>query len=246
MAERRAVPIESKRLFRWPKAGRVGRVIPKERLYTEATATNTLRQRFVDEVQRVRWAYKLGAESIRLGAAETISEIQIFEIDLKGPTLDNSVLTAIDRAIPSPIVFELRREDGLWIEQVTAAGYNRSGASKPRVSEYYRTGWIRGDEDRVPIPAALDIEGLYVQLVRALLPYPLLPGEELSDAIERMALVRKLARDISALEKQVRLEPQFNRKVELQQDMRARQAQLDALANPEPTPQTPEDATWRS
>ena len=119
-------------LFRWPEAGRVGRVIPKERLYAEAGVTNAVRQRFVEEVQRVRWAYKLGEESIRLAGTETVFEIQVFEIDLKGSTLDNSVLAAIDRAIPSPIIFELRRDDGLWAEQATAATYKRPGARQLR------------------------------------------------------------------------------------------------------------------
>lgn len=239
-------PVETKALFRWPEPGRVDRVIPKERLYAEAGVITTVRQRFVDEVQRIRWAYKLGEESIRLGATESVSEIQVFEIDLKGSTLDNSVLTAIDRAIPSPIIFELRREDGLWAEQAMAAAYKRPGARQPSLSEYFRTGWIRTDGDRVSLPAALDVGGLYLQLLDALLPHLLRPGEELSEGIDRMALVRQLERDISALDKRVRLEPQFNRKVELRRDLRTRQAELDALKNHEATQRTSEDATWRS
>ena len=47
-------------LVQWPKAAKVDRLIPKERLYAEASASAALKQRFINEVQRVRWAYKLG------------------------------------------------------------------------------------------------------------------------------------------------------------------------------------------
>src|SRR3954463_11627012 len=108
-------------LIQWPETARVDRVIPKERLYAEASAGAALKQRFVDEVQRVRWAFKLGEESLRLAPGQTVTEIQVFIVDLKGSNLDNSVLASIDKAIPSQIIFELRREDGLWIEQAMAA-----------------------------------------------------------------------------------------------------------------------------
>ena len=114
-------------LIRWPEAARVDRVIPKERLYSAANAGTALKQRFVDEVQRARWAYKLGEESLRLAPGMFVTEIQVVVVDLKGPNLDNSVLAGIDRAIPSHIVFELRREDGLWVEQAMAAAHTFAG-----------------------------------------------------------------------------------------------------------------------
>src|ERR1700739_2859548 len=110
-----AEPVEAK-LTQWPEAAKVDRVIPKERLYSEASAGAALKQRFVDEVQRVRWAYKLGEESLRLAPGENVTEIQVFVIDLKGSDLDNSVLGSIDGAIPSQVIFELRRENRLGAE----------------------------------------------------------------------------------------------------------------------------------
>src|SRR4051794_10902826 len=170
-------------LIQWPETAKVDRVIPKERLYAEASAGAALKQRFVDEVQRVRWAYKLGEESLRLAPGETVTEIQVFVVDLKGSSLDNSVLTSIDKAIPSQIIFELRREEGLWTEQAMAASKRASG--KTEGTGYFRTGWIGSDQPRIPLPTALDMDGLYSQLLGRLLPHPIRPVEELSDAIDR-------------------------------------------------------------
>lgn len=221
-------------LIQWPETAKVDRVIPKERLYAEASAGAALKQRFVDEVQRVRWAYKLGEESLRLAPGESVTEIQVFVVDLKGSRLDNSVLASIDKAIPSQIVFELRREDGLWTEQAMAAAYKRAGG-KTKGTDYFRTGWISSDQPRDPLPAALDMDGLYSQLLGRLLPHPIRPVEDLSGALDRMGRIRGLTREIAALEKRLRTEPQLNRKIELRRQIKERTAALTELTDPVPS-----------
>lgn len=218
-------------LIQWPEAAKVDRVIPKERLYAEASAGTVLKQRFVDEVQRIRWAYKLGEESLRLPPGEAVTEIQVFVVELKGSTLDNCVLASIDKAIPSQIVFELRRDDGLWIEQAMAAGYKRAGG-RTKKADYFRTGWVGSDQPRVPLPAALDMDGLYGQLLGRMLPHPIRPREELLDALDRMRRVRGLTREIAVLERKLRTEPQLNRKVDVRRQIKERTAVLTELTDP--------------
>ena len=230
-------------LVQWPEAAKVDRLIPKQRLYSESSASTAVKQRFVDEVQRVRWAYKLGEESLGLAPGETVSEIQVFVIELKGSDLHNSLLASIDRAIPSQVIFELRRETGRVAEQAMTAAYKRSGG-KTKAADYFRTAWIEADQPRVPLPAALDMDGLYDQLLGGLFPYPMRPSEDLSAALERMSRIRSLGREISALEKRVRAEAQFNRKVELRNRLRTRQADLDDLTESED--RMTEDAAWKS
>jgi len=230
-------------LVQWPDAAKVDRLIPKERLYAEASAGTGLRQRFVDEVRRVRWAYKLGEESLRLSPGEIVTEIQVFVIELKGSELDNSVLVSIDRTIPSQIIFELRRETGSGTEQAMTAAYKRSGG-RTKSADYFRTTWIRADQLRMPLPAALDMDRLYGQILGVLLPHPMRPSEELSEAIERMSRIRSLGREVSVLKKRVRTEPQFNRKVGLRNQLRTKQAELDDMTKSED--RMTEEATWRS
>lgn len=236
-------------LIQWPETAKVDRVISKERLYAEASASTALKQRFVDEVQQVRWAYKLGEESLRLAPGKTATEVQVFVVDLKGSSLDNSVLASIDKSIPSQIIFELRREDGLWAEQAMTAAYKRAGG-KTKGTDYFRTGWIGADQSRVPLPTALDMDGLYGQLLGRLLPHPMRAGEDLSEALDRIGRIRAVEREISALEKRVRTEPQFNRKVELRSDLRAKQTELAGLTAEPGTETVPASdqraAAWRS
>jgi Domain of unknown function (DUF4391) len=230
-------------LVQWPDAAKVDRLIPKQRLYAEANAGAAVKQRFIDEVQRVRWAYKLGEESLRLAPGETVTEIQIFVIELKGSNLHNSLLVFIDRAIPSQVIFELHRESGRGAEQAMTAAYKRSGG-KTKTADYFRTAWIEPDQFRVPLPAALDMDGLYDQLLGSLFPYPMRPREDISAALERMGRIRSLGREISTLEKRVWTEARFNRKLELRNQLRTRQADLDDLTKSED--RMTEDTSWKS
>lgn len=57
------------------------------------------------------------------------------------------------------------------------------------------------------------------------------PGEEMSEVAGRLAAVRKLEREMAALERKLRTEPQFNRKVELRRTLKTKQQELTLLVS---------------
>lgn len=213
-------------LYRWPARGRVNRNVHKERLYAEAHASAKLKQAFVDDVQRIRWAYKLGEESVRLAPAKPVDEFQVFEIELKGTELTDAVLKAIDVAIPSPIVFELTRSSG---EVQIAAARKEPGLRGPKMSSYFRSAWLPGSMDRRDLPQALDLLGLYEAILASVLCVDGRPGEELSGAIDRMARTGQLEREIEILTRRLHTEPQLNRKLEIRRNLKTKQAELEDL-----------------
>ena len=71
-----------------------------------------MREKFVAEVQRITWAYKLAETTINLPGTTAVPEIQVFQIDAKGDDVSESVLAAIDKAVKTPIIFEITRGDG--------------------------------------------------------------------------------------------------------------------------------------
>lgn len=213
-------------LYGWPDRGRVDRNVPKERLYAEAGVSAKLRQQFVDDVQRIRWAYKIGEESVPLAPADQIDEFQVFEVHLKSTELTNSVLKAIDTAIPSPIIFELTRPSG---ELQVAAARKESGLRGPKLSSYFRSEWQTATTERRELPPALNLQGLYEAILSSLLAVTGRPGEGLSGAIERMARATQLEREIGTLARRLRTEPQLNRKIELRRELKAKQTELEQI-----------------
>lgn len=192
--------------------------------------TTNVKQRFVDEVKRIRWAYKLGEESLHLKDSEAVPEIQVFEIELKGRDLSDTVLTAIDKAIPSPIVFEKVRSTGGQRDEVeVVAAHKTPGARGPKLSSYLHSDWQPVQTPRSPLPSAIDLTVLYAQILATLMPLEVRPGEVLSDVFARLDMTRSLEREIARLERKMRTELQLNRKVELLRVLKTKQSELANL-----------------
>lgn len=219
-------------LYRWPAAAKFGRVVPKTKFYEHANISAAVRERFVADVQRIKWAYKLADSTVYLRGDTTVPEIQVFVIDAKGDDVSYDVLTVIDKAVKFPIFFEINRKCGEHVLTRMVAAHKQLSGTGKRLSAYFSTDWLSADAPRAPLPPAVDLPALYAGLLAPILPIPARPGERLADAAERVDQARKLEREIAALERRLRNEPQFNRKVEMHRKLRERSAALDALSTP--------------
>jgi len=213
--------------YRWPEAAKFARPVPKEKIYAQGTVSGAVRERFVAEVQRITWSYKLAEATINLPATSEVPEVQVFTIESKVGDVSEAVLLAIDKAVAFPIIFELTRQDGDSAEVRMIAAHKQLGTRTPKLSEYYSTGWQPADVDRKPLPTAVTLPALYGALFQQLTPLEARPGEDVSQTIERLATVRKLEREVGALERGLHLEPQLNRKVEIRRTLRTKQQELD-------------------
>lgn len=218
-------------MFDYPKQAEFNHVIPKAKVYSFAKPTRAVRDRFVAQVAEIVWKYKLSPETVNLPARQGIQEIQIFSVALKSSELAEDVLRAMDRAIPSPIFFELT-----WNGRVkSTAAYKRpSGvdATKPVVDVYFETEWQPDGIARPPLPVALDLAGLYEQMLRVLLPFRPRTGEGIHNQVERARLIRMKETECRRLEARIRQEAQFNRKAQFNSEFRRCKAELEQLLEP--------------
>ncbi|OUS94583.1 DUF4391 domain-containing protein [Rhodococcus sp. NCIMB 12038] len=216
-------------LYRWPAAARFDRRVPKEKFYAHGTVTASVREKFVAEVQRITWAYKLAETTINLVGTGAVPEIQVFEIDAKGSDVTEPVLTAIDKAIPFPIIFEISRDEGEMRSTRMVAAHKQPGSGTPKLSAYFSTDWQPTRIERQPLPTSITLPALYTALLDPLTPVVIRPGEDVSEVAARLETVRKLEREIATLERRLRTEPQFNRKVELRRALKSKQSELTVL-----------------
>ncbi|MCO5295069.1 MAG: DUF4391 domain-containing protein [Homoserinimonas sp.] len=213
-------------LYRWPGSAEFGRTVPKTKFYEHGKIRTALREKFVEDVQRITWAYKLAESTIRLKGTDAVPEIQIFAVETKGSDIPDDVLSAIDKSVHFPILFEVSK--GKDVRMVAAQ--KSLGGSAPKVGTYFTTSWLPITVERQPLPAAIDLAALYELLLASLLPVATRRGESVSEATARMERTKKLEREIAALERKLRNEPQFNRKVELRKALKEHRAALAALA----------------
>lgn len=85
------------------------------------------------------------------------------------------------------------------------------------------------DRSRKPLPIVFDLKALYSQLLAPLMPYPARPGETLQKWVERMECARLKEREMERCEARLRKEKQFNRKVEINSELRSLKHELEGL-----------------
>ncbi|WOI52587.1 DUF4391 domain-containing protein [Parvularcula sp. LCG005] len=216
--------------YDYPKAARFGRMVPKTKIYDAARAPEKLRQLFVDQVDRITWAYKVAPETINLNAVPGVPEIQVFEVRLRAATLEHAVLAAIDKAVAYPILFELIKGG----ERQMIAAYKRpSEADSARwvVSEYFAAGWEPVDNPRKPIPRVLDLGALYDRVLSELMPVRPLQGEKLPDRVARIEAIWATERDVARIKARLAREKQFNKRIVINAELRRALGMLEALRN---------------
>lgn len=220
-------------LYRWPDRAAFGRTIPKSKFYEYGGLRTALRERFVEDVQRVTWAYKLAESTIQLRGTSAVPEIQIFTVETKTEDVSDEVLTAIDKSVHFPILFEVvHGSDG----RVRLVGAHKTfGGATLKLGQYFSTEWLPGDAPRAALPTALDLPNLYDLVLASLLPVPKRRGESLSQTTVRIEQVGRLQREIAALDRKLRAEPQLNRKVELRRRLKGSIAALAELTDPATT-----------
>lgn len=170
----------------------------------------------------------MASETINLPVRRDVPEIQVFGIELKTPELDDELLRCIDRAIPLPILFQLRHGQRSRL----VAAYKRPSeaeAGKWVIGQYFAGSWQPADAERQPLPIALDLHSLYEQLLRTLLPHPARPGESLPAQLERLNRLRSRETEYRKVETRLRKEKQFNRKVAFNAQLRALKNEIESL-----------------
>ena len=218
-------------LYHYPPQTALKRVIPKTRIYDGAAASTALRERFVREVDQITWAHKLAPETLNLPATPAVPEIQVFRVTLKGDTLHDDILRAMDRAIPFPLMFELVAGDRIQ----PAAAYKRpSEAERGKwvLSDPLRGEWTAHDAPRAPLPVAVNMGVLYDRMLSALMPVAPVPGEDVETRLARLAAIRAKEREIAQLQSKLKRESQFNIKVTLHGQLAEAQVAFDHMKDP--------------
>ena len=216
-------------MFTYPKQAEFNRPVPKTKIYAHAKPSKRVKELFVAQVGEILWKYKLSPETINLPPRNGINEIQVFEIALRTPQIDPAVLNVIDKAIPFPLVFLL-----------THAGQVSFAASYKRPSEADTAKWVIEacfqtvpqpmDAERPPLPVALDLAGLYEQIVRRHIPLPARRGEGIVDHVARFNMLAAKMKARQQMEARLVQEKQFNRKVEMNASVRALNEEIEGFS----------------
>lgn len=213
----------------FPVSTEFNKRIPKQKFYENLEISPALRRVFVEQIRLVYWRNKLAASALNIASGEAVTEIEVFEVRLNQPKLDQAVLRQIDKEIPYHILFILtcQGKAQAWIGYKEAAA---SGGNAFQVNRYYHTDWVPEDQLKFHLDG-LNMDAIYENLVRQVAGDALQAetGESLKESVQRDERRKQLEKQIAALKRKIRKERQLNRQMEMNAELKKLQKKLDNI-----------------
>lgn len=212
-----------------PKSTEYGKRIPKQKFYEHMEISPKLKRIFVEQVKAIQWRNKLATSTLNVGAGQVVTEIEVIEITLTQPQLDESLLRHLDSNISYHIVFLLSYK-GKY--QVWTAYKEIGGMKEFKVQTYYHTDWLAAEDIPLRI-VGLDLDKIYENFVRQIGGDRLQAsdaGESLMESVEKDERRKALTKQIEVLQKKIRKEKQLKFQMELRQEVKRLQKELSLVS----------------
>ena len=213
-----------------PKTTEFNKRIPKQKFYENMDISPALKKIFVEQVRIIYWKNKIAASTTNLAAGTDVTELEVFEVRLSSPVLDDSLLRQIDKEIPYHILFllEYHGKYQAWIGYKEAAA---SGNKAFKVNGYYHTEWLV--EDELPLKLeGLNVDAVYENFVRQIAGDKLkteAAGESLKESVARDEQKQALQKQIATLQAKIRKEKQLNKQMQMNTELKKLKKELEAM-----------------
>ena len=213
-----------------PKSTEFNKRIPKQKFYENLDILSALKKVFVEQVRIIYWKNKIATATTNLASGTDVTELEVLEVRLNSPVLDDSLLRQIDREIPYHILFLLEYQGmyQAWIGYKEAAA---SGNKAFKVNRYYHTEWMA--EEELPLKLeGLNVDAVYENFVRQIAGDKLnteTVGESLKESVERDEQKQALQKQIATLQVKIRKEKQLNKQMQMNTELKMLKKKLEVL-----------------
>ena len=145
-----------------PQQTKFNKRIPKQKFYGHINSNAAIKSQFAAHVKTIYWRNKIAASTLNIAAGSMMPELEVFEINLNTPNINESVLRQIDIAIPYYILFLLEYNSKY---QAVIAFKEITENKNIKVNNYYYTNWF--DEKDLPLKMeGLSVDSVYENFVR--------------------------------------------------------------------------------
>lgn len=211
-----------------PKTTEFNKRIPKQKFYENMTISPAIKRVFVEQVKTIYWKNKIAVSTTNLAEGNKVTELEVFEIHLNNPELDEKLLYQIDKVVPYHILFllEYQGEYQAWVGFKEKAA---SGNKAFKVNRYYHTEWMK--EEELPLHLeGLSMDAAYENYVRQIAGDKLqikTNGESLKESVIRDEQRQMLQKKIDILKAQIRKEKQLNKQMQMNRELKILKKELE-------------------
>lgn len=214
-----------------PASTEFGRRIPKQKFYENLNVSPALKRVFVEQVKVIYWRNKIAVSTMNIAPGNNVTELEIFEVRLNAPTIDDRFFRQIDKVIPYHILFILEYEG----KKKAVIGYKEESAGNAafKVNRYCATDWLEADSLALTVDG-LDLDAVYENFIRQIAGDALtitVPDESIKETVERNDKMQNLKKQIEQLKTKIRKEKQLNRQIQMNAELKKLKMALGELDN---------------
>lgn len=200
-------------MFELPKDCYVNKFLPKKIFYEKVGVSSGVKDEFINLVDRITWLYKLSPDTVGITKTDSIEEIQIFQIDVREKKLPLSVIKTITKGVQYKILFIIK--------------YNDEFCYSIKVDDIFVTDW---NEEISFDFNAINLKIVYENIVKSII------GEknntnQFDEIIEKKKKKASLEKRIIQLRQKIKIEKQFNKKIELNKELNIFIKEMEDLNN---------------
>lgn len=216
-----------KNLLNYRKDVIVDRVVPKTKFYNFMEVNQRMKVRFVNDVEKITWLYKLSANTLNVTSSEDLVEIDVFVATLKQQDCPVDLFTFIDINMPHHIVFILECDNSYMI-LLNYKDWADSTHTKFKITKSFASLWMNEDQ------LSLEIQGqslsrIYENFVAQVSGIGEHKAGSLSEIVELEKRIIAMETEVENLQKKMRKEPQYDIQVKIKKQVNARRQELELL-----------------
>lgn len=197
-----------------PKTCEVNRFVAKKKFYEHTNMSETVKNSFVNDIEKITWNYKLATDTLNLSKTDNVIEIEIFTINLSNKTIPNSVLKVINKSIPYKILFNLICDNDYCYALIEN-------------DTIYNTDWNENIDFQFN---GLNLENVWNNIIKEIIKETD-NNSSIDVILDNKNKIDELKSKINKLKIQADREKQFNRQIELDHEIKKLNKELEELLN---------------
>ena len=205
----------------------VDRVVPKTMFYKFMEVNPRMKVRFVNDVEKITWLYKLSASTLNVTSSDNLVEIDVFVATLKQQDCPTDLFTFIDTNMPHHIVFILEYDNSYMI-LLNYKNWADNTHTKFKITKSFASLWM--DEERL----SLEIQGqslsrIYENFVAQVSGIGEHKAGAMAEIVDLKKRIAAMEAELQNLQKKMRKEPQYDIQVKMNKQVKAKRHELDEL-----------------
>ena len=173
------------------------------------------------QIESITLTHALNSETTGLKATDSVELIYIFRLKLKTKNLPLKFIKVLDKKTKAHTIYEIENESRYYYIMTNKRVSGNIGVGEYVVKESLQE-WEFQQQKKI-----ITLEDIYTILLALVLKLIMRPGETADNIVERKKRINELEKEVIKLERKKDNELQFNKKVELNEKIRALKAQIE-------------------